>query len=454
MADPVPTSITQTLPNPYLQGAYTALGERLLPLLATSAGINYGSFMGDQFVAGQNQLQQQAAGLAGGLGSYQPYLNQAGQMGQQAQQTLGGAQQYAGPQAYQQFMSPYQQDVINTTLSQYDVQAKKGLNPLSSQAIGAGAFGGAREGIQRAEYQSASDMNRAQLQAGLQNQGFGQANQLANQAYQQQLALAQQQQGLGTFQGQLGQQSQQLAGNQIQGLNASASYRNATIDTTLGYILGFHTASEYELDLSRTYSNPLTVEDIVTNQNVSQTIVTLTSDSVVNVYLYTYFMIILDDFNQNHLNDGLVTLSKRDYSVTLPSYANRKLAKQCNPVTNTITDVFNNSGGTANSLTQKQVYSVEQILAEQNKQKDNFNQGVYVRDMFALLPVKTSGAVPGSIYVEFGGTLQQQERVYFGPVNIRRIAVKLVNDKGDVVDLNGGNWSFQLVCEQLYQRGE
>jgi len=219
MADPVPTSITQTLPNPYLQGAYTALGERLLPLLSTSAGINYGSFMGDQFVAGQNQLQQQAAGLAGGLGSYQPYLNQAGQMGQQAQQTLGGAQQYAGPQAYQQFMSPYQQDVINTTLSQYDVQAKKGLNPLSSQAIGAGAFGGAREGIQRAEYQSASDMNRAQLQAGLQNQGFGQANQLANQAYQQQLALAQQQQGLGTFQGQLGQQSQQLAGNQIQGLN-------------------------------------------------------------------------------------------------------------------------------------------------------------------------------------------------------------------------------------------
>jgi hypothetical protein len=219
MADPVPTSITQNLPNPYLQGAYTALGERLLPLLSTSAGINYGSFMGDQFVAGQNQLQQQAAGLAGGLGSYQPYLNQAGQMGQQAQQTLGGAQQYAGPQAYQQFMSPYQQDVINTTLSQYDVQAQKGLNPLSSQAIGAGAFGGAREGIQRAEYQSASDMNRAQLQAGLQNQGFGQANQLANQAYQQQLALAQQQQGLGTFQGQLGQQSQQLAGNQIQGLN-------------------------------------------------------------------------------------------------------------------------------------------------------------------------------------------------------------------------------------------
>jgi hypothetical protein len=224
--------------------------------------------------------------------------------------------------------------------------------------------------------------------------------------------------------------------------NASASYRNATIDTTLGYILGFHSAAEYEFNpipSLRGYENPFTINDIAT---AFKTLVTLQSDSVVNVYLYSYFMIILDDFNQNHLNDGLVTLSKRDYSVTLPSYANRKLVKQCN----------NPSASTLSSLTQKQVYSVEQILAEQNRQRDNFNQGVYVRDMFALLPVKTGTA--GSVYVEFGGTLQQQERVYFGPVNIRRISVKLVNDKGDVVDLNGGNWSFQLVCEQLYQNGD
>jgi len=230
--------------------------------------------------------------------------------------------------------------------------------------------------------------------------------------------------------------------------NASASYRNATIDTTLGYILGFHSAAEYEFNtttlLQTTTTNPFTINDtVIINDNTYNTLVTLTSDSVVNVYLYTYFMIILDDFNQNHLNDGLVTLSKRDYSVTLPSYANRKIAKQCNSTTNTLSDM---------NLTQKQVYSVEQILAEQNRQRDNYNQGVYVRDMFALLPVKTG--TPGSIYVEFGGTLQQQERVYFGPVNIRRISVKLVNDKGDVVDLNGGNWSFQLVCEQLYQKGE
>jgi hypothetical protein len=173
-------------------------------------------------------------------------------------------------------------------------------------------------------------------------------------------------------------------------------------------------------------------------------------------------MIILDDFNQNHLNDGLVTLSKRDYSVTLPSYANRKTVKQCNPLTNTSSSsssssssliVNDNNNNNFNNLTQNQIYSVEQILAQQGKPNDNFNRGVYVKDMFALLPVKTTGMQPGSILVEVGGQLQMQERIYFGPVNIRRLAVKLVNDKGDIVDLNGGNWSFQLVCVQLYQRG-
>ena len=233
MADPVPTSITQNLPNPYLQGAYTALGERLLPLLATSAGIDYNSFMGDKFVAGQNQLQQQASGLAGGLGGYQPYLNQAGQMGQQAQQTLAGAQQYSGPQAYQQFMSPYQQDVINSTLSNYDVQAQKGIAPLSAQAVGAGAFGGARQGIQQAAYQNQSDLNRAQMQAQLQNQGFTQAQTAAQNAYQQQLAAAQQQQGLGSFQQGLGQSSQQLLGNQIQGLNTLGQQQQQTQQSQL-----------------------------------------------------------------------------------------------------------------------------------------------------------------------------------------------------------------------------
>ena len=73
-----------------------------------------------------------------------------------------------------------------------------------------------------------------------------------------------------------------------------------------------------------------------------------------------------------------------------------------------------------------------------------------LRDIFAVVPIK-AGLNPGDIFVEFGGTLQAQERTYFGPVNISRLRVKLVTDKGDVINLNGAHWSFQLICETLYQ---
>ena len=180
---------TQNLPAPFIEALGKTYGEDLTSAIGGLKGLDVSKIYGPQFVAGQGALAQQAQGLAGGLGSYQPYLH--------------AAQAATGPQAYQQFMSPYQQDVINTTLGQYDIQAQKGLPALAAQAIGAGAYGGGREGVQRAEYQNQSDLNRALLQAQLQQQGFGQAQTLAGQQYNQQMQLAGQSQGLA---------SQQIAG--------------------------------------------------------------------------------------------------------------------------------------------------------------------------------------------------------------------------------------------------
>jgi len=215
MADPIPTSVTQNLPSPYLTGAFTALGERLLPLLSTSSAINTASYA--QQVAPETALQQQARGLSGGLGGYQQYLTGAEQLGQQSQTTLGGATQYMGPQAYQQFMSPYQQQVIDTTLTEFDRQKQMALAQQQAQAVAGGAFGGAREGVQRAEYGAQTLQDRAALQAQLLQQGFGQAQQAANTAFQQQSGLASLQPQL--LSGQIGglsalgqqQQSQQQA---------------------------------------------------------------------------------------------------------------------------------------------------------------------------------------------------------------------------------------------------
>ena len=128
-------------------------------------------------VAGQDVLQQQAQTLATqGVGSYQPFLQQA--------------QAATGPQAYQQFMSPYQSQVMEASLAEFDRNAQIQQQALRDQAVASGAFGGGREGVVQSEYMRGSDMNRAQLQANLLQQGFGQAQQAAQQQFQNQMGLA------------------------------------------------------------------------------------------------------------------------------------------------------------------------------------------------------------------------------------------------------------------------
>ena len=167
----------QVLPAPFIEAAGKTFLADLQSAIGGLKGADLTKVMGPQFVAPTSAITQEAQALRGGLGSFAPFL-----------QTAAAG---TGPQAYQQFLSPFQQDVIKTTLDEFDVQAQKGIPAIAAQAIGAGAFGGGREGVARAEYQQASDRNRAALQAQLQQQGFNQAQQAANQAFQQQLGLAQ-----------------------------------------------------------------------------------------------------------------------------------------------------------------------------------------------------------------------------------------------------------------------
>ena len=190
---------TRTLPAEYIEALGKTYSDQLTSAIGGLKGVDQSRIFGPQFVAGRGALQTQAEGLASGLGAYQPFLQ--------------SAQAATGPTAYQQFMSPYQQDVIDTSLRQFDIQAQKGLPMLAAQAIGAGAYGGGREGVQRAEYQTQSDLNRALLQAQLQQQGYSQAQQLAGQQYNQQLGLAGQAQG--------------LLGSQISGLSALGQQQQA-----------------------------------------------------------------------------------------------------------------------------------------------------------------------------------------------------------------------------------
>ena len=196
---------TQVLPAPFIEAPAKAYLGELESAIGGIKDLDVSQLYGPQFVAGPGGLQTQAEGLASGLGSFQPYLTSAAAS--------------TGPTAYQSYMSPYQSDVIDTTLAEYDRQAQMQMPAMAAQAIDAGAFGGGREGVQRAEYQSASDRNRAALQAQLLQQGFQQAQNLAAQQFAQQTNLA--------------QLSPQLAGQQIAGLSTLGGQQQAQQQATL-----------------------------------------------------------------------------------------------------------------------------------------------------------------------------------------------------------------------------
>ena len=229
---------TQVLPAPFIEAA----GKTFLEDLSTAVGgfkqADLGNVYGSQFVAGQDPLQAQAQSLAtSGIGAYQPFLTSAAAS--------------AGPDAYKQFMSPFQRDVISTTLEDFDIQAQKGLGSIGQAAYQAGAFGGGRQGVAEAEYRAASDRNRAALQAQLLAGGFGQAQQAAQQNLQNQLALAgQQQQFLGQDVGALStlaginqaQRQAELTANQqlaqqqlMQPLTAAQQYGQGVTSLIAGY---------------------------------------------------------------------------------------------------------------------------------------------------------------------------------------------------------------------------
>jgi len=241
------------------------------------------------------------------------------------------------------------------------------------------------------------------------------------------------------------------------------SIANATWDTTLGWTLGFRDFVDYILVESNSVligndSYYLTSKSIYTYTNLTprsnfngletNTLISIISDTTVSINVFNYFLIVLDDFIQNHLNDGLVTISKPETQLPAQSYS-YMANKVCDPTSGQIVSL-STTNIPGNNLTQKQLYALNAIqIANKINYSTNYSKGPYVQDIFGIVPIK-SPSLPGQTYVEFGGTLQNQERQYFGPVNIHRMSIQLVNDKGDIVDLNGSDWSFSLVCEQLY----
>jgi len=167
---------TRALPPQYVEDLQKDYGKQLTA--TTAAPLDTSLFAPK--VPGQDKATTAAYTMAStpgeGIGAFKDYIT--------------NAESYSGPNAYKNFMSPYQQDVIDATLAEYDTQAAAGLAGIGQQAAMSGNLGGGREGVMRAQYQNKSDMNRALLQSGLLQQGFGEANRLASNAFNESMNMA------------------------------------------------------------------------------------------------------------------------------------------------------------------------------------------------------------------------------------------------------------------------
>ena len=193
--------------SPQVEALQAVLGPQLAKGLGTPisptggttfTGETYGSFLPTVAPQTQAQLdafrlaQEQATGGPGGVAAFQPFLDQAKQFQTDAATALTTAAGLTGPTAFQQFLSPYQQQVIDATLSDFDKQAAIDRARTMQQA-GMGTVGNldaGRFGVQLAEQGAQSNLDRAALQARLLQSGFTQASDLANSAFEQQRGLA------------------------------------------------------------------------------------------------------------------------------------------------------------------------------------------------------------------------------------------------------------------------
>jgi len=193
-----------------------------------------------------------------------------------------------------------------------------------------------------------------------------------------------------------------------------------------------------------------------------------------------YLIVVLDDFNQNHINGGLIGIDQLSKTLKLPTYYSRDLPYVCTPADPSGTNIKTNTVELANNvdagtlimdkwnatyvptvkvlpsapriLTKSQIYSINEILKNNSRYSNTVKtSSPSCTDTFAIIPLDKKNMTTGEIYVEDSSTLQLNKRIYFGPVNIDRFHLKLLDDRGNLLNLNGGEWCMTIIAEVLYQ---
>jgi hypothetical protein len=226
--------------------------------------------------------------------------------------------------------------------------------------------------------------------------------------------------------------------------STTLNYKN-----TLGYLMG--------------YTDPSIL--VLLNGNVATSLLNLSGPQ--------YLILVLDDYNQNHINNGLIGITEYSNNLKMPSYYNPSMPVSCSAPTASAVqtsqvlqedstmltaqklDITYKPSVTVlptapRILTQAQIYSINEITKNNENNTTYKSSAPTTTDTFAIIPIKGNVGF-GDVYTDFSGSVQDNKRTYFGPVRIDRLHIKLLDDKGNLLDLHGLDWSITLICENLYQ---
>ena len=233
------------------------------------------------------------------------------------------------------------------------------------------------------------------------------------------------------------------------------------INQTLGWIMGFR----------------LPYINVSSTGNVAPAVLDLNGPR--------YLILSIDDYNQNHINNGIVSITELSKTLKMPNYYSADLpytiTTQVSNLQSNINSINTEASLNPNgplqldsgdllmdklnvsfkripkvlpsaprNLTQSQIYTINQIIKNNDRNSNFRSMAPTTTDVFALIPVK-GGIKTGKIYVDYSSSLQENTRTYFGPVNIDRMRVRLLDDKGNELNLHGSEWSIILISENLYQ---
>ena len=247
----------------------------------------------------------------------------------------------------------------------------------------------------------------------------------------------------------------------LQCTNVCLSKTNHHFNNSLGWVMGFR--------VPYTYVDP--------SGNTAPCVLDLNGPK--------YLILVIDDYNQNHVNNGLVSITQFSSTLKMPSYFSPDIPYTCsNPTSNleqivneaNLQSLFDNQNSSTSNglliagkyegdysptqivlpsaprtLTQSQIYTINEINKSRSNTTNYLSKAPTTSDILGILPIKVAGLPTGSLIVEFSGSVQENIRTYFGPVDIDRMCVKLLDDKGNILNLNGSDWCVTLICECLYQ---